>query len=126
MFDLRHFHNHGHVYLTLNMLLSVKEIGDVQHLTANKSTDKITLSWEAPAKYPTCVVKYSITQCLKECNNTEVGGTEYVANNLEPCKQYSFIVKTVSYEVESNGINVKGKINSPSKLLSNNNYLFRT
>ncbi|XP_076665204.1 phosphatidylinositol phosphatase PTPRQ-like isoform X2 [Andrena cerasifolii] len=91
----------------------ITEIGEVQDLVVNTTTNAVSLSWKAPAKYPTCVRSYLITQCFKtDCNNTGTTKTQHNATNLEPCTEYVFTVIAVAYPVESHGLNRTVKTDS--------------
>jgi len=81
------------------------------------SVNVIQLTWQAPVVDPKCIVNYSITQYNGESRyKTTVFVTNYTANNLEPCTEYRFTVKTVASSVESVGVNQTAKTASPSKL----------
>lgn len=86
------------------------------------SVDVIQLTWQAPAMYAKCISNYSIVQCdVHEisCSETAVSvkhATNYTVNNLEPCTEYHFTVKTVTPSVVSTGVNQTARTASPSKL----------
>ncbi|XP_018400416.1 PREDICTED: receptor-type tyrosine-protein phosphatase beta isoform X1 [Cyphomyrmex costatus] len=82
--------------------------------TRTISVNVIQLTWQAPAIHEKCISNYSITQCDgKSCNKTTAFVTNYTANDLEPCTEYYFTVKTVTLSVESCGVNKTGKTASP-------------
>lgn len=83
------------------------------------SINVIQLTWQAPAVHVKCISNYSIVQCVgKSCNEIAVSVTNYTVNNLEPCTEYQFTVKTVTASVESIGINKTARTASPSKNLA--------
>nr|XP_012148043.1 PREDICTED: tyrosine-protein phosphatase 10D isoform X2 [Megachile rotundata] len=93
---------------------NITEIGEIQGMVVHTTTNTINLSWKEPSKYPTCVQGYMITKCSDDvCNNITVTNTYYLAKNLEPCTEYFFIIKAVSYLVQSSGHNITLKTNSP-------------
>lgn len=80
------------------------------------SVEAIQLTWQAPAEHVKCISNYSIAQCNGgSCEETTVHTVEYTANNLKPCTDYYFTVKTVTPSVKSVGINQTAKTASPSK-----------
>ncbi|XP_011694780.1 PREDICTED: receptor-type tyrosine-protein phosphatase eta isoform X2 [Wasmannia auropunctata] len=94
---------------------TISEVGDVISLSARTiSVNVIQLTWQAPAIDAKCISNYSITQCdKKSCNETSVSATNYTANDLEPCTEYHFTVKTVTPSVKSAGVNQTAKTASP-------------
>ncbi|XP_036149431.1 tyrosine-protein phosphatase 10D isoform X2 [Monomorium pharaonis] len=62
-----------------------------------------------------CISNYSIVWCDKgeSCNETSVLVANHTVNNLEPCTEYRFTVKTVTPSVESVGVNQIAKTASP-------------
>ncbi|KAG7204907.1 hypothetical protein KM043_005302 [Ampulex compressa] len=103
------------VNTTATTSYNISQIGSVETLKILKvNTNKIHLTWEAPSQYFMCICNYSILQCIEDdCNKTEVSSTEYVAENLEPCKLYSFTVKVVTRAVQSIGANISERTTSP-------------
>ncbi|XP_076397040.1 receptor-type tyrosine-protein phosphatase eta isoform X5 [Megachile rotundata] len=111
---VRDFRNLTHSFITLLCYILVTEIGEIQGMVVHTTTNTINLSWKEPSKYPTCVQGYMITKCSDDvCNNITVTNTYYLAKNLEPCTEYFFIIKAVSYLVQSSGHNITLKTNSP-------------
>ncbi|XP_011869291.1 PREDICTED: tyrosine-protein phosphatase 10D isoform X2 [Vollenhovia emeryi] len=96
---------------------AISEIGDVDSLSARTvSVSAVQLTWQAPATHAKCVSSYSIARCNdKSCDETTVSAavTNYTANNLEPCTEYHFTVKTVTPSVESAGVNETATTASP-------------
>ncbi|GAB1864958.1 protein-tyrosine-phosphatase [Camponotus japonicus] len=96
----------------------ISEIGDVRNLSVhNVSINTVQLSWQPPEVHEKCVSNYSITQCdKKSCKNITSLVTNYTVNNLNPCTQYYFTVKTVALTVQSAGVNETAKTTSPQLL----------
>ncbi|XP_012230873.2 receptor-type tyrosine-protein phosphatase H isoform X1 [Linepithema humile] len=94
---------------------TISEIGDVFDLTVrNISVKTIQLAWQAPVANAKCISNYSIEQCDESsCNETTVVATNYTANDLNPCTEYHFTVKTVTQTVQSAGLNETAKTASP-------------
>ncbi|XP_076749342.1 phosphatidylinositol phosphatase PTPRQ-like isoform X1 [Xylocopa sonorina] len=93
---------------------NISEIGEIRELGVHTAVNTITLNWKPPENYPTCVNNYLITQCVEDtCYNTTVVHETYVATDLRPCNKYFFIIRAVSYLVQSNGFNITLKTNSP-------------
>ena len=89
-------------------------------MVAHTTTNKIMLSWKPPENFSTCINNYLIRQCLKDiCNNILVARENYTSLNLESCEEYFFMIRVVSYFVQSSGVNITLKTNSPSMLFNN-------
>lgn len=82
----------------------------------NVSVNVIQLVWQAPANYAKCISNYLINQCNEtSCNEIKIATTNYTANDLEPCTEYNFTVKTVTPTVESTGVTKTVRTTSPSE-----------
>lgn len=104
--------------ILISSFFSVSEIGDVRYLSVhNVSVNTVQLSWQPPEVHEKCVSNYSIIQCdKKSCKNITSLATNYTVNDLDPCTQYYFTVKTVAQTVQSAGVNETAKTTSPRKL----------
>ncbi|XP_072746407.1 receptor-type tyrosine-protein phosphatase H-like isoform X2 [Anoplolepis gracilipes] len=105
--------------VSLSEVTDISEIGDVLNLTVhNVNVNIVQLTWQPPVIHEKCISNYSITQCDEKavCNETAVLATNYTANNLEPCTQYHFTVKTVAQTVQSSGVNETATTTSPEFL----------
>lgn len=73
-------------------------------------TEWITLSWDPPCP-PNDWVTYLIERCddEKNCRKTYENNTCHNATDLDPCTQYTFVVKIITQswnDSEGNGLNV--------------------
>ncbi|XP_011175573.2 tyrosine-protein phosphatase 10D isoform X2 [Solenopsis invicta] len=112
---IENFWESNGVSLTSTTGHDIPEIGDVVYLSVYViSVEAIQLTWQAPAEHVKCISNYSIAQCNGgSCEETTVHTVEYTANNLKPCTDYYFTVKTVTPSVKSVGINQTAKTASP-------------
>ncbi|XP_033177215.1 tyrosine-protein phosphatase 10D isoform X2 [Bombus impatiens] len=92
---------------------------NVQNLTIDLvATEWIFLSWEPPCDNITSELFYTIDICLDSnqlCfsrNRTIVKDTQYNATDLEPCNNYTFIVKAIDKDLNSTGVIVTGATSS--------------
>ncbi|XP_043516829.1 receptor-type tyrosine-protein phosphatase beta isoform X2 [Frieseomelitta varia] len=93
---------------------NITKIGDIRELVAHTTTNKIMLSWKPPENFSACINNYLVTQCLEDiCNNILVAHENYTSLNLKSCEEYFFMIRVVSYFVQSSGVDITLKTNSP-------------
>ncbi|KAK2586128.1 hypothetical protein KPH14_001403 [Odynerus spinipes] len=111
-----HWKSNG-VNVTQATSSNITFIEEVQHIQISElSRDEINdphevgvkLTWDAPQKYINCINDYKVVQYTNSSYNESIEGTPnttYIARKLNPCTEYTFIVKVVSLFVESVGVN---------------------
>ena len=79
----------------------------MQNLTIFTTTDSVNISWSPPIENTECVVKYVIEVFNQNHNISLIstGNTFRVVNDLDPCTEYTFVVKAVGEAGLSTGTN---------------------